>query len=737
MKNNNANNVLVLLLIVLSHLYYACQPDIRIPSLEMKNTPLLDLETWELYPIGSLAQFSEWFQSPDLMSLPIPDSSTASVIHRQKVDFLDLQQTMVEEVDTVDGKTYYLISTSFHSDKERKDVLMIGTTANLKAWRNGNALLPLVSKPTFDKYSSYYQLPVNKGENKIVLALEFDTSVQHLLVAGIGTREQALNDHHQKHWSDFLGASIYQATDTLSFVLPFYDPEATYELSIIGEGVSIADTGVTKGTIAHVLSGLKNGLYRCSVSIAGFLYQQDFLVGSYEKYWTSLEKHLSNEPDSVFYQLNVLPLLSRAGFLLKHKPVQGQRASFFKIEAGLKGKWYPLYKGQSRITALGVNPYFLDGIRARFVRITGYGNSTHDWNTIAEVGVYGKKGEKGVAKELVVPTISASSHENEKDASYAYDDDLSTSWEAKGEGQWLGLDLGNEFYLTAIDIAWKKSIGGDGEIKRWEKKLIYLFRELYEISERGAFQEILPGRHISGYFSPIDSSVQNYIIQVPVTSATSGKYPLILHMMPRVEVPAPLINSHLLADTRDLDRSQLEAGNLGVIDVWAFARSYGSYLNDDHIEEYKALLNSINKKYNIDQGSVFLFATCSGFIKSVQLAQELPEQFSGLAACPFFYEDDIALNINHKLEQISHVPMFFVHANQDELTPVQSLLKFISLAQEKSLEVDYKILERTSRKFYVRKHYGYLYEKFLSMKLNKYNESNNKGSFEVFDKSRK
>ncbi|TDE89527.1 DNRLRE domain-containing protein [Occultella glacieicola] len=66
-----------------------------------------------------------------------------------------------------------------------------------------------------------------------------------------------------------------------------------------------------------------------------------------------------------------------------------RRASYFSIEVSDGGAWVSVLADQVSGTSGGVEIFTFDGVLARYVRYTGYGNSTNAWNSVAEFSVPG------------------------------------------------------------------------------------------------------------------------------------------------------------------------------------------------------------------------------------------------------------------------------------------------------------------------------------------------------------
>jgi hypothetical protein len=66
-----------------------------------------------------------------------------------------------------------------------------------------------------------------------------------------------------------------------------------------------------------------------------------------------------------------------------------KRFMYFDIDLSEDGTNYTnVFKGQSSGTTLGLEPFDFEDIDARYVRITGYGNSVNGWNSLTVVHIY-------------------------------------------------------------------------------------------------------------------------------------------------------------------------------------------------------------------------------------------------------------------------------------------------------------------------------------------------------------
>lgn len=86
--------------------------------------------------------------------------------------------------------------------------------------------------------------------------------------------------------------------------------------------------------------------------------------------------------------------------------------------------------------------------RARYVRITGHGNSMNDANSLT--GVYFSFDANPPDTNII--TANSSSHDGNGPMN-TLDGDLSTHWSSQGSGQWVEVDLGTDTYFSSLQLA--------------------------------------------------------------------------------------------------------------------------------------------------------------------------------------------------------------------------------------------------------------------------------------------
>jgi len=129
-----------------------------------------------------------------------------------------------------------------------------------------------------------------------------------------------------------------------------------------------------------------------------------------------------------------------------------KRAADFDIALSPDGSsWTTVYEGTSSGTTLEREYYSFASTPARYVRITGYGNTQNSWTSITEVSAHGSP----TVTDPTITDVSASAEQEPNVAPNTVDGDLSTRWSAPGEGVWIQHELSGETALNQIGIAWQ------------------------------------------------------------------------------------------------------------------------------------------------------------------------------------------------------------------------------------------------------------------------------------------
>lgn len=132
-----------------------------------------------------------------------------------------------------------------------------------------------------------------------------------------------------------------------------------------------------------------------------------------------------------------------------------KRTQSFSIETSLDGnQWDLRFNGETE-PAPGPSSADTHSIDAdiRYVRITGYGNSYNDWNSLNEVefGIEGSNNPIRMVADVIA--VEASGVIDGNIANYAEDGDLKTFWTG-GKDDYIEWELEDEAPVIQVEIAW-------------------------------------------------------------------------------------------------------------------------------------------------------------------------------------------------------------------------------------------------------------------------------------------
>jgi len=183
-----------------------------------------------------------------------------------------------------------------------------------------------------------------------------------------------------KNWKDEAGAVVSLATDLRAKV------ETRFEQDRVVIKVTSANRQNTQEYILHIVPYLGLGEIPVkSITASGYNQEQipeltmdDDLLS----YWAA-------EGDGQYIQYELADVAEIGQVAIAHH--QGQvRYALFKIEGSLDGEnWTELYNGRSSGTSDQLEFYPVTPMSAKYIRITGYGNSVNKWNSYREVAFFG------------------------------------------------------------------------------------------------------------------------------------------------------------------------------------------------------------------------------------------------------------------------------------------------------------------------------------------------------------
>ena len=137
-----------------------------------------------------------------------------------------------------------------------------------------------------------------------------------------------------------------------------------------------------------------------------------------------------------------------------------QRASIFDVETSIDGENWTKVLSQARSSGatLNLERFEFADIQARFIRVTGYGNSSNKWNSFTEFVGVNCNVDDCPDSELppLTPVAVTSSEHDGNGPDRLIDGDIKTRWSASGDGSWAILDYGSVQEFDAVRLAFHK-----------------------------------------------------------------------------------------------------------------------------------------------------------------------------------------------------------------------------------------------------------------------------------------
>ncbi len=590
-----------------------------------------------------------------------------------------------EEYATMDVGSVYL-ACYINSPAEQQVILMMGSQGNMKVWQNDSLVY---NKDWFrlKKYTGFVPVKLSKGNNKFLVKLTkisaFEGVNQQIrMVFDLGTKRYAKQFHYNKFRENFLEYSVLENQKALSFKNSlFANSSCSIQITDVSGSIIFQDDFTFKGMYHKTLNDLANGIYRVQVKFEDYTYVQDFFTGNLEKRRTVLidnaDKLLSKQPD---YKNEIKAHLDRLRISCRNKI--DSRIRIYKFEvltSNDKKNWNLQYVSTSNAYTLqnGMIPF--NNTKCRYIKIGCHGSSENHANNITELAVFQSIG----SGQSHLPVTASDVSNNEQDSYKMMDQSYNTSWIAKGKEEWVMLDLGSSKQVSAISIAWKRSIISHHLYQRWERTAVFSFtiaERFFSALSRGENPFLEKGTHLRSYTSKIDTNVQHYIFHTPAEARHKGKLPLLVYFPIDVNYRAPYQHS-LAIKNRDLaERLNLASENHGFAYLLVNGRMYQKdKVSPTHEIAFFEELNEVFRNYPIDTSRVYLTGICGGARRAIHIAAKYPGEFSGLGLIAAVFPDILSArhqNYTGYMKNLSNLPVFMAHSRYDTHSPFPPAEKF-------------------------------------------------------------
>jgi dienelactone hydrolase len=266
-------------------------------------------------------------------------------------------------------------------------------------------------------------------------------------------------------------------------------------------------------------------------------------------------------------------------------------------------------------------------------------------------------------------------------------------------------------YLANPSDPHREPILGEIETVEWIRELHNLtgYFETNDSSYRSA-----PGKHLRGYVSSVDNTLQHYLVFSPQTlSPPKEGFPLVV-MYPAASKSRPHFLDSLHLEFKDLiDLLTAESQKHGFMVLWAFARNENGSLrgNVDVFESIQAVQNN----YNINPNKIFLTGGCVGGRDSIMIAARNPSYFAAIGVhSPGISGDLLPQGASLEarkgefkyssplvwLKNLHNIPLHIVHGDLDYHSPLANSIYFVEKAEEVGVNIELEIIRGGTESYF-------------------------------------
>jgi len=171
--------------------------------------------------------------------------------------------------------------------------------------------------------------------------------------------------------------------------------------------------------------------------------------------------------------------------------------------------------------------------------------------------------------------------------------------------------------------------------REWQQKLVYTLGCLATFKHKLAegatnITKDVPGLHIRGFASKADDSAQFYRLYVPSSYNSGTPLPLLVIAPARIVNRArSSIEGPVMANQREALRWATYAEKYGFAILWPGYRGTPEGYSYEAIRIDEAI-QAVENDYNIDNGRISVFASCSAGYNAGRLVSEYPDRFAAI-----------------------------------------------------------------------------------------------------------
>lgn len=246
----------------------------------------------------------------------------------------------------------------------------------------------------------------------------------------------------------------------------------------------------------------------------------------------------------------------------------------------------------------------------------------------------------------------------------------------------------------------------------WQAKVVQIVAGLTSIHDalrrrEPPFRDV-PGTHLRGVPSRIDNATQYYILHVPRSyRRVDGPLPLVLIQPYKFETLRPFLESIPVAEVSVLGMLGRIADRLGLAFLWMDNRGNTSGSDFGETDMFDAV-DQVARDYAIDRERLYLFGSCAGGREALSLAAKYPHRFAAVGTMsptssyrPYAPEtgtDPFGETAYRqktpvvRMENLSHVPVYAVHGDQNSHNPLWESVKLKEIADKVGIPFELEVV---------------------------------------------
>jgi len=259
-------------------------------------------------------------------------------------------------------------------------------------------------------------------------------------------------------------------------------------------------------------------------------------------------------------------------------------------------------------------------------------------------------------------------------------------------------------YLANPSDLHREPILGDIETVEWIRELHNL--TVYFKTNDSSYRN-MPGKHLRGYVSATDNTLQHYQVFAPQTENPPNEgFPVVVIYPSTGDSRPHFLRSFHLEFKDVIDTYTRESQKHGFVVLWAFARNEQRSLrgNADVFESIQA----VQKDYFINPNKIYLTGYCAGGRDSIMMAARNPSYFAAIGLhTPGFRGDALSKEASLEdrkkefkyssplawLKNLHNTPFYLIHGDLDGHVPLASSSYYFEKTKEAGVEIEFNIIQ--------------------------------------------